>query len=266
MQTGYAPVEGGRLYYERHGEGKPLILLHGGFGLAAMFAPILPALAAGRQVIGVDLEGHGHTPHSDAPFSWDRFADQIAALCRHLRLEKADLMGYSLGGGVALRTAIRHADLVDRLVLVSTAHRSDAWYPEMVTGMRSVSAAAAEAMKASPMYEAYAAAAPDPAGWGRLADRTGALLRQDYDWSEEIRRLAAPVLLVYGDADGIPPRVAAEFYELLGGGLRDAGWDGSGMARSRLAILPGVTHYDIFMKPALAATVGEFLQTGRRIS
>jgi pimeloyl-ACP methyl ester carboxylesterase len=185
----YAEVNGLNFYYEVHGEGEPLIL---------------PLLAEGRQVIGVDLQAHGRTADIDRPMTYEAMADDVAALIEHLGVGEANVMGYSLGGGVALQTAIRHPEAVRKAVLVSTPFKRDGW-------------------------------------------------------SEDVAALEMPVMIVVGDADSIPPAHAAEFFGLLGGGEMDAGWDGSGMPESRLAILPGTTHYDIFYSPALVSAVAPFL-------
>src|SRR5207248_69642 len=162
LKTGYAPVNGLKLYYEIHGTGDPLILVHGGLGATEMFGPILPLLSHTRRIIAVDLQAHGRTADIDRPLTFEAMADDIAALTKYLEIEKADVMGYSLGGGVALRTAVRHPDLIKKLVLVSTAFKRDGWYPEIVAGMSQVSAGAAEPMKQTPMYQIYARIAPRP--------------------------------------------------------------------------------------------------------
>jgi pimeloyl-ACP methyl ester carboxylesterase len=188
-------------------------------------------------------------------------ADDVAALIEHLGLGQADVMGYSLGGGVALRTAIQHPETVRKLVLVSTTFKRDGWYPEVLAGMSAMNAEATEGMKQTPMYQLYASIAPKPEDWPVLITKLGELLGQDYDWSEEVKTITAPTLLVYGDADSVRTSHAVEFFELLGGGQKDVGWDGSGMSKSRLAILPGLTHYTIFNSPTLATTVIPFLDT-----
>jgi len=254
-----ASVNGIELAYQTFGEGDPLVLLHGGFGSVEMFGPNVAALASGRLVIGVDLQSHGRTPAADRPMRFETMADDVAALIRELGLPKADVMGFSLGGGVALRTAIQHPDVVNRLVLVSTPFKRSGWYPEMVAAMDSMGPEAAEPMRQTPMYEVYRQVAPRLDDWPVLVTQLTTLLKDDYDWTAEARGLAAPTLIVVGDADGLPPSHAVEFFELLGGGKRDASWDRSGMTRHRLAILPGVTHYDINVTPALATTVAGFL-------
>jgi len=232
VKTGYAPVNGLRMYYEIHGTGKPLILIHGGAGSTANFTEI-PLLSNSRQVIAVDLQAHGRTADIDRPLSYEAMADDIAALIKYLGLEKADVMGYSLGGGVALRTAIQHPDLVRKLVVVSTTFKHTGWYPEILAAMAQSGPAQAEQMKQSPMYQTYARVAPKPADWPVLFTKLGELLRKDYDWSKHVASIKAPALLVFGDADAVRTAHAVEFFELLGGGKKDAGWDGSGMPKSQ---------------------------------
>jgi pimeloyl-ACP methyl ester carboxylesterase len=257
--SGLARVNGIELAYQIFGKGDPLILLHGGFGSVEMFGPVVDQLAEGRQVVGVDLQSHGRTPAVDRPMRFETMADDIAALISHLGYATADVMGFSLGGGVALRAAIQHPEVVDRLILVSTPFRRAGWYPEMAAAMSSMGPEVAEPMKQTPMYEAYARIAPRVDDWPALVTQLTDLLKLDYDWTDEAPGLSMPVLIVAGDADGLPPRHAVECFELLGGGQRDASWDGSGMTQHRLAILPGVTHYDINISPKLATAVAWFL-------
>lgn len=255
----YAEVNGIKLYYEIQGSGKPLVLLHGGLGAIEMFGPNLAALAKGRQVIGVDLQGHGRTADIDRPLSVLFMADDIAALIKHLGLQSADIMGYSLGGGVALQTAIRHPEVVNKLVVVSTPFRRNGFYPDILAQQGQVTAAAAEAMKQTPMYQMYASLAPRPQDWARLLGKIGEAMKVDFDFSEQIKGIKATTLVVAGDADIFPPAHAVEMFALLGGGQRDGGWDGSGRPKSRLAILPGRTHYTTFSAPELVAVVIPFL-------
>jgi Predicted hydrolases or acyltransferases (alpha/beta hydrolase superfamily) len=182
----YADVNGISLYYEEHGSGQPLILLHGGYATSETYAAILPSLASGRRVIAVDLQGHGRTADVDRPLSFQTMGDDIAALIRHLGLPQADVMGYSFGAGTALRTAIQHPSLVRRLVIVSHPVRHDGWFPQSLAGFDQMGPAFAEAMKQSPIYEAYARVAPRVEDWPVLVDKMGTLLRQDYDWSAEV--------------------------------------------------------------------------------
>jgi len=259
VKTGYAPVNGLKLYYEIYGSGQPLILLHGGLGVGSMFAPIMQALGAGREVITVDLQAHGHTADIDRPLSLESMADDIAALLKFLNIPKADLMGYSMGGGVALLTAIRHPEVVRKLVLVSFPYKRSGWYSEAMSQASNMGPASAEAMKNTPLYQSYLSVAPKPDDWVTLHKKLGALLLTEYDYTTEVKQIKIPVMLVIGDADAIHPSSEVEFFALLGGGLRDGSWDGSGLSKSQLAILPGLTHYVIFASPALANVVVPFL-------
>src|SRR2546425_11555303 len=255
-----AEVNGIELGYQIFGTGSPLVLLHGGFGSVEMFGPNVELLAAGHRVIGVDLQSHGRSPVADRPMRFETMADDIAALMRQLKLERAAIMGFSLGGAVGLRTAIQHPELVERLVLVSTVFKRTGWYPEMRAGMDAMGPETAGFLMQSPMYQAYQQIAPRVDDWPVLVKQLTEALKIDYDWSAAIPGLSMPVMLVVGDADGIPPSHAVEFFGLLGGGKRDANWDRSGMTHHRLAILPGLTHYDINVAPALSAAVMPFLQ------
>jgi len=261
VQGKYANVNNLNLYYEIHGGGKgsPLVLLHGGLGTISMFAQLLPKLAETRQVIAVELQGHGHTADIDRAFSFEAFADNVAALIAQLGFANADVMGYSLGGGVAIQTALRHPSAIRKLVALSAPCKSNGWYAEVLVGQRAVNGEIAKTWVGSPMQQAYASVAPQPENWTTLADKTGKLLSQDYDWSKDIAAMKTPTLIVAGDADAVRTAHAVEFFELLGGGKRDAGWDGSGMSNARLAILPGTTHYNITESPILGSVVTSFL-------
>lgn len=256
----YADVNGIKLYYEVHGSGRPLVLLHGGLGMIEMFGPNLAAFATVRQVVAPDLQAHGRTADIDRPITSEGMADDVAALIRHLKLGRPDVLGYSMGGGAALQLALRHPDLVGKLVIVSANIRRSAFYPDILAQQAHVNAAAAEMMKGMPLYQEYAAVAPRPQDWPRLLDKMGAWMKIDFDLSPRIKDIQSPTMVVAGDADIFPPRHAIEFFELLGGGQRDGGWDGSGLTKHRLAILPGVTHYAMGASPKLAETVIPFLE------
>jgi len=260
---GYASVNGLKMYYGISGSGEPLVLLHGGAGSTEMFPELTRVLSESRRVVAADLQAHGRTADIDRPLRYELMADDIAALVDHLGLGRVDLIGYSLGGGVALRTTIQHPDKVRKLVLVSTPFRRDGWYPEVLSAMaQGGNPESAEAMKQSPMYEVYSKIAPRVEDWPVLFAKLADLLGRDYDWSREIAAtLKSPTMLAVGDADSVRTAHAVEFFELLGGGKRDAGWDGSGMTDSRLCILPGVTHYNIFSSPALASALKAFIET-----
>ncbi|HEY2690602.1 MAG TPA: alpha/beta hydrolase [Streptosporangiaceae bacterium] len=262
-QGQYAEVNGINLYYETHGTGRPLVLLHGGLGSGEMFGPVLPALAERHQVVAPDLQGHGRTADIDRPIDVRFMADDIAALIGHLGLEKPDVVGYSLGGGVALQTAMRHPAAVGRLVAASAGIRRGATYPEILDQQGQVGAAAAEFMKDTPMYELYQRVAPRPEDFPRLLDKMGQAMAQDFDFADDVRGLQVPTLIVAADADMAPPSHYVEVFKLLDGGLRDGGWAGEGRPRGghALAILPGVTHYNLFSSPLFAAVVLGFLDS-----
>src|SRR4051794_28014603 len=183
----YADVNGLHMYYETHGEGRPLLLLHGGLGSGEMFGPVIPALAgAGYQLIVPDLQGHGRTADIDRPIDHRLMADDIAALIDHLGLEKPDVVGYSLGGGVALFTASKYPEKVSKLVLISANVRRDAIPAEMLAQQAQVSSAALGFMKDTPMYQGYIAVAPRPEDFGKLLDKIGASMANDFDYSAEV--------------------------------------------------------------------------------
>jgi pimeloyl-ACP methyl ester carboxylesterase len=262
----YAEVNGINLYYEMHGTGRPMILLHGGLGSGEMFGPILPALAKDHRVIAVDLQGHGRTVDIDRPIDVALMADDIGALIDHLGLEKPDLVGYSLGGGVAMHTAFKYPEKIGRLVAVSVNIRRDAIPAEMLAQQGQVNAAAAEFMKDTPMYQLYQRVAPRPEDFGRLLDKIGEAMAKDFDFTEEVRALKVPTLIVAADADMAPPSHYVEVFKLLDGGLRDGGWMGENRPKGghALAILPGLTHYNMASSPLLAAVALDFLDGQQR--
>ena len=256
----YAPVNGINLYYETHGTGDPLVILHGGFGTAETFAPLaaMPSLADNHQVIVVELQGHGHTADIDRPLSFEYMADDIAALIKHLGLDNAGVLGYSLGGGVAIQTAIRHPELVRKLVIISAPFKRDGWYPEDLAGMAMVNGEAAKTWLETPMYKAYADAAPNPDDWSALADKLGTLLRTDYDWTSDAAALKMPVLVIVGDGDGIRLEHAVEMLRLVDV-TKSVGVFES-MPASQLAVLAATTHLNMLERTELLLpTIQRFL-------
>lgn len=253
-RSGYAPVNGLKLYYEIHGSGEPLVLIHGGVGGIAMFGNLPDTLALHRQVIAVELQAHGRTADIDRPFSYEALGDDIAALIKYLGIPRADVMGYSLGGEVALQTAIRHPEAVRKLVLVSTTFSRNGWYPEVLAQFDQMGPGAGERMKQSPLNQVY----PN-VNWIALFTKLGELERKPYDWSAGVASLKMQTLLIFADADAVRPEHILQFYGLLGGGKRDAGLDGSGRAAAQLAIMPGATHYNIISSPFLPGMVANFL-------
>ena len=258
-KSGYVEANGVNYYYAIYGKGEPLLLLHGGLGSIDMFETLLPELAEGRQVIGVDLHGHGRTQLGNRPIVHSDIGDDMALVLDELGYEQVDVLGYSFGGGVGFRLAAQHPEKVRRLVMISAGYAQNGFYPEMLPMQAAVSAAMAESFKGTPMLESYVAVAPDPDEFPRLLDRMGEMMRRPYDWSEDVKKLTMPVMIVFGDSDMYRPEHIVEFYQLLGGGLRDAGWMRENMSQNRLAIIPDATHYDILFAPGLVGTVLPFL-------
>jgi pimeloyl-ACP methyl ester carboxylesterase len=197
----YAAVNGLRMYHEIHGSGQPLVLLHGGFGVIDMFGQVLSALAQTRQVIGVELQGHGNTADIDRPLTFAQLADDVAALIEHLGLEQADMFGFSLGGGVALQTAIRHPEVVRKLALASTPYKRDGWYPENLAAMGAISV---ETFAGTPIHEAYLKTSPRPDAWPTVVAKMRQLLAEDYDWAEGVATLKTPIRSTACPARGAP--------------------------------------------------------------
>jgi pimeloyl-ACP methyl ester carboxylesterase len=256
---GYAKAGGINYYYEVTGTGEPLLLLHGGLGSTDMFKPILPAFTSHRQVIAVDLQGHGRTELGTRKISLIDLGDDMATILKTLGYEQVDVMGYSFGGGVAFRLGVQHPKMVRRLVLVSAGFSDEGFYPDIRAQQKQIGAAIAEQMKETPMYKSYVAVAPKPGDFPRLLQAMGDFMQGHFDYSAEVKKLTMPTMLVFGDSDMYQPEHIVAFYKLLGGGLRDAGWQRESMSKNRLAILPDQTHYDIFFSPKLVDAALPFL-------
>jgi pimeloyl-ACP methyl ester carboxylesterase len=255
--TGKVPVGGAEIHYEVHGDGPPLVLLHGGVDPSQTFGAPLAAMARTHRVIAIHLRGHGLSTDTDAPWSAETMADDVAAVLRHLGIGRARVMGYSLGAGVSLQVAIRRPELVEKLVAVSIAFRADGDYPEVRQAfeqMPGMAAAIGGQLAASPLADLYPGA-----DWERIMRKSAEMNLADRDWTEGIRAIRAPILLVFADADSIRPEHMVAFWELLGGGQRDAGLDGSQRPQSQLAILPGTTHYSVIDSPLLTDVATAFL-------
>ena len=258
--SGYIAANGVDYWFEIHGKGEPLLLLHGGLFSTQLFGPTLTKLAESRRVIGVDLHGHGHTAlGARSKISLVDIGRDLAVVVQKLGLRQVDVMGYSFGGGAALQLAFQHPTLVRRMVVLSAPYAQNGFFAEMLPQQAAVSGAMADAMKETPMYKNYVAIAPRPQDFPKLLDAMGELMRTPYDWSADVKKLSMPVMLVFGDSDMIRPEHIVEFYHLLGGGLKDAGWMREHMSKNRLAILPDLTHYEAGTVPILVTTVLPFL-------
>lgn len=263
VESGRADVNGVKVWYQTYGEGEPLVLLHGGLSTIEAFGPNIARLAESRKVIGVDLQGHGGTGPLGRPMTFEAMATDIAELINKLGYEKADVMGYSLGGATALRLAIDHPEVVDRLVIVSAAFAFSNWHEYNFQGMRAIAAdpvAAADSLVDSPVYEAHVRKAIGGAdSWVEAIKEIGGLLSEDYDWSAEVPNVQAPTLLIFADWDSVHIDKATEFFELLGGGAREGGWNREGMAESRFAVIPNQTHYEVVADPMVSDFAIPFL-------
>jgi pimeloyl-ACP methyl ester carboxylesterase len=258
VSSGYVEVNGIKLYHEIYGAGEPVVLLHGGLMTTKEMSPLIQALSRKRKVIAVELEGHGRTVDTDRPLRFETLGDDVGALIKKLGVGKADVVGWSFGGATALRTAIQHPDDVRRLVVISNPYAHSGWYSETQAGMAQVSSKMAEQLMKTPVGIA-SRDWPQPERFPRFLDKMGALMAQDYDWSAEVRQLKMPVMLAFADHDAVSPKHIAEFFALLGGGLKDAGWQNTQFTNARLAIIPGYSHYNFGTAPELGASIEKFL-------
>jgi pimeloyl-ACP methyl ester carboxylesterase len=237
-RTGYAPVGELDMYHEIHGSGRPLVLLHGAYMTIDMLGPLLGGLAQTRRVIAVEQQGHGRTADIDRPISYEQMADDTAGLLAHLEIDQADVVGYSMGGGVALQLAIRHPEVVRKLVVASASFRSDGMPAVALEMFPSITP---ELFSGSPVEAAYRRTAPNPDDFPKLVEKMKQLDTTEFAWPEEdIRAIAAPTLIILGDSDGIRLEHAVELFRLRGGGVMG---DLQGMPASQLAVLPATAHF-----------------------
>jgi pimeloyl-ACP methyl ester carboxylesterase len=258
MSSGYADVNGIKLYHETYGQGDPLVLIHGGLTTIGEMQGWVQPLATTRQVIAVEMQGHGHTPDTDRPMTFARMGDDIAELLHYLNIPNADLVGHSFGGASAIRAAIQHPDKVRRLVVVSSPYARSGWYPEAQRGMSHVGAAMAENMMQTPTGK-FSKQWPEPQRFPQFLDKMGKMMSEDYDWSVDIAKLQMPVLLVFADNDSVSQKHVAEFFALLGGGVKEPGWLNTQLSKSRLAVVPGYSHYNLITSLEVPEIVGKFL-------
>jgi pimeloyl-ACP methyl ester carboxylesterase len=234
----YAEVNGLRMYYEVHGEGRPLVLLHGAYMTVDAMGSFLPGLAETRRVIVPEMQGHGRTADIDRPITYEGMADDVATLLRHLGIDEADAFGYSMGGGVALQLAIRHPGSVRRLVVASASYTSDGMQPELHEMIASITP---EMFAGSPVEAAYQELAPNPEDFPRLVEKLKRLDMTPFAWpADDVRGIEAPTMIVVGDADVVRLEHAVEMFRHLGGGAMG---DLSGFSKSQLVVLPGTAHF-----------------------
>jgi pimeloyl-ACP methyl ester carboxylesterase len=258
MSSGYVDVNGIKLYHEICGQGEPLVLIHGGLTTIGEMQGWVQPLAKTRRVIAVEMQGHGRTADTDRPMVFATMGDDIAALLNHLKIPKADVVGHSFGGAIAIRAAIQHPDIVRRLVVISSPHTRSAWYPETQEGMSQVGAGLAENMMQTPTGK-FSKQWAEPQRFPRFLDKMGKMMSEDYNWSADIAKLPMPVLLVFADNDSVSQKHIAEFFALLGGGVKEPGWLNTRLSKSRLAVVPGYSHYNFISSPEVAQIVGKFL-------
>ncbi len=244
FQFGYAPVNGLKIYYEIHGTGEPLVLLHGAYMTIGLnFGELIPELSKTRKVIALELQGHGRTADIDRPFSYESLASDVAGVLKHLKIDRTDVLGYSFGGTVALAFGIQNPELVDKMVIVSTVFKYEGWLPE---GREVLKTITPEMFEKTPLKTMYDSLAPDPKYWPKFVKKLVQFDTQGFNLGEEkIKAIKSPVLLVMGDNDGVDIAHKAEMYRLLGGNVFG---DISGLPKSQLAILPGTTHVSLMMQ------------------
>jgi len=242
-ETGYADVNGLKMYYEVYGNGKPIVLLHGAFmSIPLNWSHIIPLLAKDRKVIVTELQGHGRTRDISRDITFKGMADDVSGLLKHLKIDSADIVGYSMGGGVAFQLAVHHPEQVRRLVILSGAYAHDGWWPEVEAMFASFNA---DIFKGSPIEKQYDSLGNDPAHFPEFVKKVMGTDLKPYDWSKEVKNIKAPIFMAIGDADGIRYEHALELYRAKGGGKMG---DITGVPESRLAILPGTTHIGIIQR------------------
>jgi pimeloyl-ACP methyl ester carboxylesterase len=236
-ESGYADVNGLKMYYEVYGDGKPIVLLHGSYMTIPLnWSHIIPLLAKDRKVIVAEMQGHGRTKDILREFSYEGMADDVSGLLKLLKIDSADILGYSMGGGIAFQVAVRHPEQVRRLVVLSGSYSHDGWWPDAEALFASINA---DMFKGSPIQKQYDSLGNDPAHFPDFVKKVISIDLKPYDWSKEVKKIKAPIFMAIGDADGLRYEHALELFRTKGGGKMG---DLHGLPQSRLAILPGTTH------------------------
>jgi pimeloyl-ACP methyl ester carboxylesterase len=240
--SAYVNVNGLKMYYEVYGEGKPIVLLHGSFmNIAMNWSQVIPVLARTHKVIVPEMQGHGHTKDIPRAMSCEAMADDVSALLQHLKVDSADILGYSLGGCIAFQVAVRHPEQVRRLVILSATYASNGWWPDVEASFKTMNA---EIFKGSPIEQAYISYGNDPAKFSAWVMKILSIDDKPYDWAPAVKQIKAPIFMLIGDVDGVRYEHALELFKAKGGGQTG---DLHGMPKSRLAILPGTTHIGMMM-------------------
>lgn len=242
-ESGYADVNGLKMYYEVYGEGKPTLLLHGSFmNIPMNWAHIIPLLTKDRKVIVTEMQGHGRTRDISRELSYEGMADDVSGLLKHLEVDSADILGYSMGGGVAFQVAVRHPEQVRRLVILAGTYTHDGWWPDVETSFATFTA---DMFEGTPIQEQYESLGNDPAHFPEFVKKVISIDLEPYDWSGDVKNIQAPIFMAIGDADGVRYEHALELFRAKGGGKNG---DIHGLPKSRLAILPGTTHVGIIQR------------------
>ncbi|PZR28273.1 MAG: alpha/beta hydrolase [Citrobacter freundii] len=247
--SGYVPVNGIKVYYETYGQGKPIVLLHGAFmTIGTNWGELIPILSKTRKVIAIELQGHGHTPYSDRKLSHTTLASDVLGVLDQLKIDSADVVGYSFGGEVAYSFAIQSPKRLRKLVIISSTYKSDGWQPEINNAFKDMRP---EIFDGSPIKAAYEAVAPDKTKWKTFVAQMLSLAGESFNMGDSnIAKINAPVLLIAGDNDGLDKIELAKTYKLLGGEVIG---DFVGIPKSQLAIVPGQTHVTLMMQTAVIA-------------
>ena len=241
-ESGYAEVNGLKMYYEVYGNGKPIVLVHGAFMTIPMnWSGMIPKLAKDHKVIVAEMQGHGRTRDIARAISFEGMADDVSGLLKQLKIDSADILGYSMGAGVAFQVAIRHPEQVRRLIIFSGAYKNDGWWPEVEASFANFNA---DMFKGTPIQKQYDSLGNDPNHFPEFVQKVLHTDRNKYDWSKEVKNIKAPIFMAIGDADGIRYEHALELFRAKGGGKMG---DLNGLPKSRLAIIPGTTHIGMIM-------------------
>jgi pimeloyl-ACP methyl ester carboxylesterase len=242
-ESGYADVNGLKMYYEVYGNGKPIVLLHGSYmNIPLNWSHIIPLLSRDRKVIVTEMQGHGRTRDISREFSYEGMADDVSGLLKHLKIDSADILGYSMGGGVAFQVAVRHPEQVRRLVVLSGTYKHDGWWPEVEAMYGTFTA---DMFKGTPIQKQYDSLGNNPAHFSEFVKKVISIDLKPYDWSKAVKNIQAPIFMAIGDADGIRYEHALELFRAKGGGKMG---DIHGLPQSRLAIIPGTTHIGMIQR------------------